>query len=205
MSQWNLLLFDLGGVLIDFDGIQPMIELSKNRMDAEMIRRTWLLSPWVQRYQTGRCSAREFSEGFVKEVNLEIPPDLFLQHFYSWQRGFMPGAVELLTGLKQRYKIGCLSNINEMHWDMLIRDEKITRLFNVCYASHLIGKVKPDPEIFTHVIRDQALPAQRIAYFDDNLECVEAAESVGLKAFLVNGVEEVKGKLKSIGVIFAEE
>jgi glucose-1-phosphatase len=54
------LLFDLGGVLVQFDGITPLLGLSENRLSKEEARRFWLGSPSVRAFETGThdCIAR---------------------------------------------------------------------------------------------------------------------------------------------------
>ena len=41
-SPIQVILFDLGGVLVEFDGIAPLIALSGNKLDKEGARRFWL-------------------------------------------------------------------------------------------------------------------------------------------------------------------
>jgi glucose-1-phosphatase len=200
MTQWDLLLFDLGGVIIDFDGTTPMLKLSNNRMDAEGIRRLWLESPSVRDYQTGRSDDETFARTFVAETGLDISPQAFADYFGSWQQRPMPGAVELLQHLKKHYKTGCLTNNNALHWKALMKNVDITELFHVSYASHLIGMAKPDRAVFEFVAQDQGIPAHRIAYFDDNPECVASAAQTGLAAFKTEGIQQVKSTLESIGI-----
>jgi epoxide hydrolase-like predicted phosphatase len=200
MAQYDLLLFDLGGVLVYFDGITPLRELTQNRLDSDTIRRIWLESPWTREFQKGHCSPQEFAAGFVQENNLEISPQEFLQQFSAWDHGLMPGAMELLQNLRLHYKIGCLTNNNEIHWNVHVNKIKITSLFHVRYVSHLIGMVKPDTEIFEYVIKDQGIAPERIVYFDDNIECVEGARKTGMVAFQAEGVGQVVERLKGIGI-----
>ena len=204
MVQWDLLLFDLGGVLVYFDGITPLRKLTQNRLDPDSIRRLWLVSPWTREFQKGRCSPVEFAAGFVKENNLDINPQEFLQQFESWEHGLMPGAAELLQELRVNYKIGCLTNNNELHWNIHVNKIKITPLFHVRYVSHLIGMVKPDAEIFNHVIKDRGVAPQRIVFFDDNIECVEGARKAGMTAFHTDGIQQVRDRLGEIGIRTAE-
>jgi putative hydrolase of the HAD superfamily len=55
--------------------------------------------------------------------------------------------------------------------------------------------VKPDPEVFQHVISDLGCPAGKILFLDDNPECVEAAVQSGMKAALARGVEGAREAL----------
>jgi glucose-1-phosphatase len=196
----EVLLFDLGGVLVEFDGITPLLGLTHDRLTREEARRFWLLSPSVRRFEIGRCTPEEFARGAIAELGLKVAPDSFLQQFLSWDRGPMEGALELLDALKPRYLLACLSNNNELHWARLRAETGLAERFHRCYLSHEIGLMKPDREAYDYVVRDLAVDPARILFLDDNPECVEAAQSVGLTAREVRGVEEVRAVLASLGL-----
>ena len=62
-------------------------------------------------------------------------------------------------------------------------------------ASHLIGKIKPDAEAFQHVSEALACEPQEVLFLDDNSLNVIAANAVGMKALLVQGVLEAERAL----------
>ena len=199
-APYQAILFDLGGVLVDFDGITPLVSLSANAFDRETARQFWLSSPWVQRFETGRCTATEFAVGVIADLALPIEAGQFLAEFTSWERGPMAGALSLLDSLRARFILACLSNNNELHWRRLRDEMGLAQRFNRCYLSHEIGVMKPHREAFDFVLRDLGISADRIIFLDDNLECVEAAARVGLTARQARGVDEVKRALSFLGV-----
>lgn len=79
----SVILFDLGGVLVEWDGIEPLKKLSGGRLTREVARRFWLESPWVKKIETGRCSPQEFAVGVIEELSLSLNPDGFLEQFVS--------------------------------------------------------------------------------------------------------------------------
>ena len=64
-----------------------------------------------------------------------------------------------------------------------------------------IGSVKPEAEIFDHVVRKLAVDASRVCFFDDTAVNVEAAQRVGLTAFLTDGIVELEDRLDRLGVL----
>jgi glucose-1-phosphatase len=198
MPSIQVLLFDLGGVLVDFDGITPLVGLAGGRLSREEARRFWLLSPSVRRFETGRCSGEEFARGAIAELGLEIAPAFFLREFLAWDRGPMPGALDLLDELRPRFLMACLSNNNELHWARLCAETGLAGKFHRCYLSQEIGLIKPDHEIFDHVIRDLAVSPARILFLDDNPECVEAARAAGMNARQARGVQEARAALSAV-------
>jgi putative hydrolase of the HAD superfamily len=195
----KVILFDLGGVLVEWVGDRELVKLTNGSIDAERARRFWLESPWVQKFGKGLCSPDEFGTGVVLELDLPVTADKFVQAFISWDRGPMPGSKDLLNRLRKNYSLACLSNNNELHWG---RIEKIglDRYFDHLYISHLTGLVKPGIEAFEYVINDLGCPAEEILFFDDNQECINAAASVGMKSHKVNGVAEIKNILLKMNI-----
>jgi len=51
-TSWQLILFDLGGVLLEFDGISPLVNLSGGALDRDAARRAWLNSTAIRRFET---------------------------------------------------------------------------------------------------------------------------------------------------------
>jgi hypothetical protein len=73
----DVVLFDLGGVLVDFGGVAPMKELARIEDDDELWRR-WLTCPWVRTFERGGCSPEDFAAGVVREWDLPVAPEDFL-------------------------------------------------------------------------------------------------------------------------------
>lgn len=196
----DCLLFDFGGVLVHWDGIEPLTTLTERRLTVEQARLFWLKSPWVRRFETGRCTPSEFGAGVVQELSVRVTPEHFLAAFESWDRGPLPGAVELLQSLWSRIRLMCLSNNNVLHWNRPAI-QPLIRCFEHCFVSFEIGLMKPDPEVFRFVVRASGIPADRILFFDDNPECVEAARQTGMLASEARGVGMVREKLAELGLL----
>jgi HAD superfamily hydrolase (TIGR01509 family) len=196
----SVIVFDLGGVLVEWDGIEPLKKLSRGWLTTDMARRFWLESPWAKKFETGRCTPREFAVGVIEELNLLLSPDEFIRQFISWDRGPLPGALDLLERLRPQFLLVCLSNNNELHWAKLRDEIGIPKRFDYCFISHEIGVMKPAEEAFLHVLKKVGKKAEEFLFFDDNQECVETALKIGMSAFCVQGVTEVESVLRKMGV-----
>ncbi|MEO1160949.1 MAG: HAD family phosphatase, partial [Pseudomonadota bacterium] len=161
----NWLVFDLGGVLFDFDGVAGVAELTG--MPRDEAHDTLINSRALHGLETGKTSSEVFSRQFAEEIGVSISPAEMLELWASWEAGPKPGAVELLASLRDRHSIACLTNNNPIHWERLSTHYGIQGLFQKCYLSHEIGLMKPDPRIFEHVIEDLDTSAAAITYFDD--------------------------------------
>jgi HAD superfamily hydrolase (TIGR01509 family) len=195
----SVILFDLGGVLVDWDGIAPLKKLTSGRLTTDMARRFWLESPWVKKIETGRCRPQEFAVGVIEEFSLSLDPNEFLEQFASWDRGLLPGALDLLERLRSKFLLVCLSNNNELHWPPLRDKAGLDKQFDYCFISHQMGVMKPGEEAFIHVLKNIGKKAEDLLFFDDNQECIETARRLGMSAFCVSGVTGVEFVLKKLG------
>ncbi len=198
-TEYDVLLFDLGGVLIDFAGFDELTRLLPGAPDRSGIRSRWIQSESVQLFERGDITQDTFARRLIEEFKLKLSPEEFIREFVSWARGPYPGAVSLLRSIRNDFQFACLSNSNQLHTPL--HRASIHPHIDTCYFSDEIGMVKPDSEIFDYVVHDLAVPPQRIAFFDDTSVNVKAASNAGLSAFLVDGIEELEIQLQRLGLI----
>jgi len=199
VSAFDVLLFDLGGVLIDFAGFDELSHLLPGGVSRDEVRAKWISSPSVQRFERAEITPQQFARGVVRELQLDLSPDEFINALVEWARGLYPGARSLLGRLHKTHRLACLSNSNELHTPL--HRQSIEPLMDSYYFSDELGQVKPDREIFEHVIRDLDVPPGRIAFFDDTPINVEAARKVGIIAYEVDGLAELESRLQGLGVL----
>lgn len=197
---YDVVLFDLGGVLVRLRGPAFLLELTGMASEEDFWRR-WLSCEWVRSFERGGCSAAEFSAGLVAEWGLGVSAEEFLEAFHNFPEGLYEGAAELVAEVRQRAKVGCLSNSNPPNWELMEQGWGLGAMFDFVFVSHLMGRVKPDREVFDHVVATLGLPAQRIIFLDDNLENVEGARNAGLVARQVKAPQEARSALVSLGVL----
>jgi glucose-1-phosphatase len=196
----DLVLFDLGGVIIELGGVSSLQEMAASVGDEEHWRQ-WLASPWVRRFETGACSATEFSTQVVAEWGLDVAPERFLEIFRDWPIGPFPGTTDLLAGVQQSVQIGCLSNTNSMHWEHQTSLWPVLDMFDFRFLSFELGLAKPDQAIFHAVAERLPFSPDRILYFDDVAANSDAARSFGFRSEHVRGISEVSASLHEFGLL----
>jgi putative hydrolase of the HAD superfamily len=196
----DLVLFDLGGVLVDVGGVGAMKTLAGIDGDDELWRR-WLECRWVRSFERGDCTVDEFAVGVVDDWELPIPPQEFLDAFESWPGALLPGAEALVAATRSAVPVGCLSNTNALHWDRHFSTWPIVDLFDFRFLSYRLGVVKPDRELFDHVAELLPIAAGRVLFLDDNAVNVDGAAAAGFVARHVRGVDQAHAALVAAGVL----
>lgn len=200
MTTTRFVVFDLGGILVELGGVDEFGELIGVGTPDEIWHR-WLTSPWVRRYERGQCSRHEFAVGMVDEHEIEIEPDDFLHRFGNWPKGLMPGAEDMVRGLVDHVHVACLSNTNEMHWNEQRGADVLRQLFALRFLSHELGLIKPDREIYDHVVEALGCQPGEVLFVDDNRINIDGALAAGLDAHHVVGVADTRALLARLGLL----
>ena len=190
MNNYQHIIFDLGGVLIEL-GKMPIPESYFGNGNWVTLKE-WFSSPIAHEFEQGKVSAEFLASKFIDQFELNISIDVFIELFSLWPQRVNPGAKELLIELAKKYQLSVLSNCNVIHWPLMDNKFHILRYFHNKFSSHLIGLTKPDISIYEHVLEKLNTSPSSVLFFDDNQKNIGAANSIGIKSVLVNGTQEIK-------------
>jgi putative hydrolase of the HAD superfamily len=199
-AQIEIVLFDIGGVLARFAGLEALRELTGAASELEVSAR-WLMSPWVRSFEAGGCTDEEFSEGIVTEWQLPYTGGEFLKIFPTWLDDPFEGAEQLLRDTGDRVSVGCLSNTNSLQWRGKISHWPIAKYFEHPFLSFELHAVKPDAAIYERVIEMLPVDPGAVLFLDDIALNVEGARAAGLRAEQAVGVSEARAVLTRYGLI----
>ena len=197
----RVLLFDLGGVLVEFTGPSRLLRWLGGRLAPEQIWPMWLGSPVVRDFERGFVEPRVFADRLIADLDLPIDRWAFLDDFATWPTALYAGAVELIARIPASYVRATLSNTNAVHWPRITDELKLGALFDHHFPSHLVGKLKPDREVFLHVAETLGCEPSAILFLDDQPLNVDAARAAGLQSVQVSGVRGAESALIAAGVL----
>jgi len=198
---YKVLLFDIGGVLVELTGIPRMMELTHHRFTVSELWERWILSPVIRAFESGNMSVDEFGPRIIEEFNIALSPEQYLAEFTCWPAGLFPGAVALLLDAKKHATIASLSNTNELHWNRILTNMGIIHHFDENFPSHLTTRLKPDVATYTATALALGVHPEEVLFLDDNIVNVDGAKKAGMDAAVVYGVTETRAYLEKIGVL----
>ena len=193
----EVLLFDLGGVLLELNDPAAIFRLDTKR---EAFLDTWLHSPTVRTFESGRMEVPEFATRMVAEANLPYEPAEFLVRFDRWPHRLFEGVEELLLELSEQFELALLSNTNARHWHQPGVGDALVPLIDRLFLSFETGLLKPDEEVFADVTNKIGRSPSAIAFFDDNPANVSAAGAFGFRAFHARGPDDLRSSLAELGI-----
>jgi len=199
MKQPKVLLFDLGGVIVRWTGLEDLSALTGLTHDEVLA--TFAASDTFRAYETGYCDDHTFINALISDFRLDKSPTEMTRLWQYWVGETYPGTKDALIDLRQTYTLACLSNTNALHWAWLGHHIATDDYFDHSYASHLIHAAKPDPQSFLIPIQDMGVSPDDIWFFDDTLANIDAAKALGMKAFYVDRTVGVIPRLKDINLL----
>ena len=149
MTKPDLIIFDLGRVLIDFDFHKVVRNLKRySPLTKKEIYKFFQKTPLWDTFERGGIEPKDFFQQLSNELHLENRP---LKDFTPLRNTIFTekhDTVSILQRLRGRYRIAALSNVNIMHWDHIVEMHDFMSWFDHPIASCNIGQRKPDLDIF---------------------------------------------------------
>jgi len=198
VAKAEVVLFDLGGVLVE---LAPLDELLGREMTPEDFWSRWLASASVRAFEKGETEVQDFAAALVDDLVLDISRDQVVERFAAFPRGLMPGAAALVEAVSGQATTGVLSNTNQLHWSQQPDSEIIQEMFDHQFLSFELGMVKPDRELFDHVVGVLDMAPSKVIFVDDNEPNVQAARSAGIDAYLAKGPVAASKVLQNNGFL----
>jgi len=187
----NNIIFDFGGVILDIDPQLTINELKKIGIeDASLFMSRDFQEQVMNKFERGILTP----EGFRHKVRQLAATDVCDQEIDdAWNALLLDipkERIAVIEQVKQNYQIFLLSNSNEIHYELYLRDlqlrfgyREFDQLFHKAYFSFDLHLSKPNPEIFEFVLNQHRLVPSETLFIDDTLEHIEAARKLGLRTY----------------------
>jgi putative hydrolase of the HAD superfamily len=192
------IIFDIGGVLLDFydnEYYGYLAKLSK-RSKAYIEKK---LDPLNARLDLGIIRT-EYFEKKISELFHVKKNQVRLLEFYKEHARVNTKMVGLTEKLHKKYRIAVLSNVGFEKYDVnrrMIDYSKFDYRFLSCYMELR----KPDPEIFRCALRKMRLRSDQVIFIDNQIENVLSARSVGIRSILFKSYKQLCNKFIELGML----
>lgn len=182
--MYKNVIFDIGGVMVDFDPKDFLLERFCNAAVEENVYRLTFGSETWQKLDAGLCSRYEGSQAMLAAARAEgcaFEVQEVLENWTSILR-VRRRMVELVRRLKNHgYCVYYLSNIPEDILPLLMR-RGLDGVFDGGVASCDVHINKPDPRIYQCLLDKYGLTAGECIFIDDSRANVQTAFQLGMNS-----------------------
>lgn len=160
-------------------------------------------------FDKGEIAAAQFRDRIRKVAgNPEIKDEQIDAAWNSMLLGISSGNHELLLHAKDKYRTFLMSNINDIHFNYIMKYLKADfgfegndHLFERVYYSHFVGKRKPDAAFFQKILNENGLKAEETLFIDDSPQHLVTAKELGIHTFLMTAPDTLQAFFTREGLI----
>jgi len=196
------IVFDLGGVLIDWNPRYLYRGLIPDERAMEDFLTTVCSGAWNERQDAGRSIAEAEAELLDSHPEHEPLIRAYYSQFDRMLAGPIDGTVAILEELHARgVPLYALTNWSRETFPHAKRRFDFLGRFRGIVVSGELGMMKPDARIFRHLTEAHALEAADCLFIDDSPKNVAGARAAGLHALHFTGPDDLRGALRQYGLL----
>jgi putative hydrolase of the HAD superfamily len=194
------IIFDLGGVILDIDENVVFQELGKLGINVTDLVHSKEFMEIMSKFNTGIYTAPTFRKKVRTLLGLDKMTDQKFDSIWNAMLLDIPRErIEAIEQIKKHYKIFLMSNTNEIHYDLYIRDlqlrfgyDEFDKLFHKSYFSFAEHLEKPDPRFFELILDHEKLMPEETLFIDDTAANIKVAKSLGINTYHISREELVR-------------
>jgi 2-haloacid dehalogenase len=201
--QRNVVVFDLGGVLIDWNPRHLYRKLfNGNDAAMEEFLGNVCTEEWNERQDAGRTFADAVAELLPRHADKAGLIEAFGERFGEMIPGAIEGTVDILADLRSagvpRY---ALTNWSAETFPPQRNRFEFLSWFDGIVVSGEEGVIKPDPRIFRILLERHRIAPETAVFIDDNPTNAAAASALGIHGIHFQSPALLRRDLETLGLL----
>jgi 2-haloacid dehalogenase len=202
-SSFQAIIFDFGGVLVNWDPHKLFNKYFAN--DSQAID-TFLDEINFTDWNMSQDKGYPFAQA-VKDLSTQFPQYAHLIHAYDkeWEQsitGIVPDTVEILYKLKAAgHRLYGLTNWSAEKFSIVRHKYNFFDLFEDIVISGEVKLVKPDPAIFHLLLQKIHRQPEECLLIDDTSQNIEAAQKIGFVTIHFTSPAQLELELRKMGAL----
>lgn len=203
MTSINTIIFDLGGVLIDWNPDYVFNTIFSKEEEKKWFYANICTPDWNEEQDAGRT----LKEGTALLVKQFPAHEKNIRAYYDrWEEmlgGPIQGTVDIFRQLKKEpsLKFYALTNWSRETFPVALKRYDFLHWFDGRLVSGEEKKRKPFPEFYKKLVDKFGIAPHHAVYIDDNARNLPPAEAIGMKTIHFKDPEQFKLELNDIGIM----
>ncbi len=197
------IIFDLGGVLIDWNPRYLYRKLFGSDAEVEEFLANICTSDWNEEQDGGRSTAEGTRILVEKFPEQRVAIEAFYGRWAEMLGESIAGTVRILQEVcnDPRYQVVALTNWSAETWPIAVERFDFLQWFEGILVSGQEGLKKPDAAIYALVLERFQIDAESAIFIDDNQRNVDSAIQCGIPSIHFTSPDELRKALLDLGVL----
>jgi 2-haloacid dehalogenase len=198
----DTIIFDLGGVLIDWNPRHLYRKIFKTEEEIDWFLQHVCTSDWNEQQDAGRPFDVATNELLAKFPDYEMPIRAWYGRWEETINGSIPGTVEIFKTLRESktHKLYALTNWSEQTFPWAQENFPFLHWFEGIAVSGIEKSRKPFPEFYKILLDRYQIDPSRAVFIDDSHRNVLGGEAVGIRGIHFQSPAQLKSELQKLGV-----
>ena len=192
-------IFDFGGVIVRTEDQRPRTVM------ADALGKTYAELEYLvfnsesgRAAQLGQITHEQNWENLGKALTLRRDEIGYAQMAFFGGDVLDVELVAYIRKLRESYRVALLSNYSTILREELLDKWKIADLFDPIVLSADVGLMKPNPDIYLHILERMGLEASETVFIDDFLHNIQGARSVGMHGIVFQSRSQLIQELEEL-------
>lgn len=197
------IIFDFGGVIIDIDEQLTINEFVKLGISDIAKAKSPEFIELIRKFEKGIFTPDIFRNKLRDFLDISATDQEIDDAWNALLFDIPAERLKIIENVKKNYNIYLLSNSNEIHYDLYVRDLQLrfgytefNELFHQAYFSFDLHLSKPEPEIYEFIMYQEALNPQETLFIDDKSENINAAKKLGFQTYQLKKPQRIRDIFK---------
>ena len=198
----DTIIFDLGGVLIDWNPRYVYRKIFKTEEEVEWFLQNVATSEWNENQDAGYPLHKATEELIAKHPDWEPEIKAYYGRWLEMLGDAIHETVEVLKKLKRsgKYKLYALTNWSAETFPHALERFEFFKLFDGVVVSGAEKMRKPSAEFYQILLNRYKLDSSKTIFIDDSLRNVKGAEKVGIAGIQFHNPSQLKEELRNFGI-----
>ena len=202
-AQRSVAIFDLGGVLLDWNPRHLYRKLfAGDEAAMEHFLATVCTTEWNELQDAGRSFAEASRELLPRHADKIELIEAFGQRFGEMIAGAIDGTVDVLAELKQRaVPVYAITNWSAETFPPQRQRFAFLSWFDGIVVSGMEGVIKPHPRIFQILCERHRIAPESAVFIDDVAANAAAASALGIHGIHFRSADQLRRELIAVGML----
>lgn len=181
-AKINTIIFDLGGVLIDWNPRYLYRKIFKTEEEVTWFLENICTSEWNDQQDGGRSFEDATKELIVKHPEWEAPINAWYGRWQETIGGPIEGTVQILSAIKdsKKFRLYALTNWSAETFPWALDNFDFLHWFEGIVVSGVEKSRKPYPEFFKILFDRYEINPSEALFIDDNIHNIAGAKALGM-------------------------